>query len=196
MIASSGNTLIAGSLNVTAQSTVGALSVGGLASFSGGIVSDTTAFTVGQGTGSIFTEGDLEITGGTILNGGLVMDTDKFIVDDITGNTTIGGTLTATKIFQTVTTFDTSTTPSVTAGNVFLANTAGIVTLTDLDDAANGQQITILGKSDIAHTTINDGGTTPTFYLGGNRQIGQGDVLCLVYVLADDAFYEISYSNN
>ena len=88
---SSGNTAIAGTLNVTGITTLtGALNA------NGGIAVDTNSFTVaGDGTGNTVVAGTFTASGVVNANGGIAVDTDKFTVADGTGNTAIAGTLTA-----------------------------------------------------------------------------------------------------
>jgi hypothetical protein len=102
--AATGNTLVAGTLGVTGNTTLSTVDVTGLASLDGGIDVDG-AFTVSDTTGNISTSGDLGVTGtstlGVInasglasLDGGIDVD-GAFTVADSTGNVSTTGTLAA-----------------------------------------------------------------------------------------------------
>jgi hypothetical protein len=102
--AATGNTLVAGTLGVTGNTTLSTVDVTGLASLDGGIDVDS-AFTVSDTTGNISTSGTLGVTGtstlGVInasglasLDGGIDVD-GAFTVADTTGNISTTGSLTA-----------------------------------------------------------------------------------------------------
>ena len=80
-------------------------------------------------------------------------------------------------------------TPSVNGGSLFLSG--GTTTITDFDDGATGQIITLIA----AHTlTITDG---TNIYLNGsaNFTMNATDTLTLI-CKADNKWYEISRSDN
>jgi hypothetical protein len=102
--AATGNTLVAGTLGVTGNTTLSTVDVTGLASLDGGIDVDG-AFTVSDTSGNISTSGTLGVTGtstlGVInasglasLDGGIDVD-GAFTVADTTGNISTTGSLTA-----------------------------------------------------------------------------------------------------
>jgi hypothetical protein len=102
--AATGNTLVAGTLGVTGNTTLSTVDVTGLASLDGGIDVDG-AFTVANTSGDISTSGDLGVTGtstlGVInasglasLDGGIDVD-GAFTVADTTGNISTTGSITA-----------------------------------------------------------------------------------------------------
>lgn len=117
--AATGNTAVAGTLDIT-----GAATVTGATALNGGLTMDTDKFTVADATGNTSIGGTLAVTdattlsstlgvtGATALDGGLTMDTDKFTVADGSGNTTIAGTLDVTG----VTTLATTTIDALSSG--------------------------------------------------------------------------------
>ena len=118
--ADTGNTAVAGALEVTGTlyasgfavgtdkftvahgtgdtAITGTLTLGGELHGNGGIAVDTDKFTVAADTGNTSIGGGLDVVGGLHVGGGIAVDTDKFTVADGTGNTAIAGDLAVTGI--------------------------------------------------------------------------------------------------
>jgi len=134
--------------------------------------------------GVIFEDGD-ENSLLTLYDGGSTGDVG------ITGDLTVGG-----QVISPIGTFGASdSTPSVAGGNIFKADATGAVTLSNLDDATEGQVITLVGMHSTNTLTVTDGAT---FYLGATRVLGSQDTLTLLCIDTDPAnlFVELSYANN
>lgn len=91
---------------------------------------------------------------------------------------------------KTITLPNQDTTPSVKNGHLktFLCNNSGATTLTDLDDAEEGQQLTLICVQNVA---ITDGGN---FALSANWAPNANDTLTLVHV--DGVWIELARSTN
>jgi len=198
----------------------GTLTVSGLLTATGGMAipgssniafEDTGSFSITDGTNAMLTIEDDGSIGRLVLTGtdielttaGVIFeDGDEnslLTLDDggstgdvgITGDLTVGG-----QVISPIGTFGASdSTPSVAGGNIFKADATGAVTLSNLDDATEGQVITLVGMHSTNTLTVTDGAT---FYLGATRVLGSQDTLTLLCIDTDPAnlFVELSYANN
>ena len=192
----SGNTLVAGTLNVTGASTVGSLTTAGNISTSAGTISSCGAITQTQSgqnnslAGNLAITGNLNVTGATTLTGNLsvpgtlscgsdfAVNTNKFNVAAASGNTLVAGTLGVTGA-TTLSSFNSSgagtigTTLGVT-GNFSVASTKFTV------DSATGNTA-IAGTLDVASTTTLAG----NLLANGNTTIGNANTDVLI-INSDD----------
>lgn len=75
-------------------------------------------------------------------------------------------------------------------------NPAGAITLngtTAITDGVAGQIVTLIGNHDTNTVTINDAANTN---LGGNRVLGAGDTLMLIFNSVSGVWTEIAFANN
>jgi hypothetical protein len=145
----SGNTLVAGTLDVNGQSTLATAAVSDLAqdaivyAGAGGQLLDSAAltfdgtdfkigtnkFTVASGSGNTSISGTLGVTGAASMSstlgvtGNLAVNTDKFTVTASSGNTAVAGTLDATGDFAINTN---KFTVAASSGNTAVAGTLGV----------------------------------------------------------------------
>jgi hypothetical protein len=144
--ASSGNTVVAGTLGVTGITTLAAL-----LNADGGIAVDTDKFTVADATGNTDIAGTLGVTGITTLaallnaDGGIAVDTDKFTVADATGITVIAGLLNANGgIAVDTDKFTVADATGITVIAGLLNANGGIAVDTDKFTVADGTGITVI----------------------------------------------------
>ena len=134
----SGNTLVAGTLNVTGASTVGSLTTAGNISTSAGTISSYGAITQTQSgqnnslAGNLAITGNLNVTGATTLTGNLsvpgtlscgndfAVNTNKFNVTAASGNTLVAGNF---SVASTKFTVDSATGNTAVAGTLDVAGT-------------------------------------------------------------------------
>ena len=174
----SGNTAIAGTLDVTGDTGVGAITATGLASLEGGINVDD-AFTVADTDGNIATSGTLGVTGistlGVInatglasLDGGIDVD-GSFTVNGTTGDVLISGNLEVTG----------ETTSIETADVVVKDKTMVLGVAGGMEEATYQQSGTTVTVTSTAHGFL---GNTEFVYISGAAEPGT-DIVDGVYVV-------------
>jgi hypothetical protein len=197
--ATSGNTLVAGTLGVTGTTTLAAATVANTLGVTGDFTVNTNKFTVNATTGDAVHAGTLGVTGATTLSstlgvvGNLAVNTNKFNVTATTGDTTIAGTLGVTGVSTlnslTVTNGATvGTTLGVTGAATFSSNvtlSGSTVAATDyfrITDGAGSPVTKFLVDSASGNTTISGtlgvtGATTLTdATLSGDIAVNGGDI--------------------
>ena len=153
VVATSGNTTVGGTLDVTDN-----------LSADGGISVATSKFTVAT-SGNTSIAGTLGVSGATTLsgalnaNGGIACDTDKFTVADGTGNTSIAGTLDVSNNLSADGGISVATSKFTvaTSGNTSIAGTLGVSGATTLSGALDATSIDASATLDVSGTTTLSG---------------------------------------
>lgn len=203
--ATSGNTTIAGTLDVTGAAALNStLSVTGATTLAGtlGVTGATTLSSTLDVTGAT------TVTGATALNGGLTMDTDKFTVADGSGNTSIGGTLAVAG----ATTLGAATIDALTSGAGSYLSVGGSVFEMYRQSAANTNKSSLVfgsgGTADgkvLLSSRINSDATTISLELNNstaklgntvfNTYVDQDPVNGYVQIIADNTSVKVDQTS-
>jgi len=173
---SSGNTAIAGTLNVTGAGTiVGLASLQNNLNLAGDFNLAVNKFTVASLTGNTAIAGTLQVVGATTIQNALnvagtfAINTNKFLVTGSSGNTSIAGTLGVAQNFAVAVN---KFTVSSSTGNTVVAGTINVGS-----DATLGGALGVTGATSLSSTLSVTGGATllSTLSVTDDLSVGAGN---------------------